>query len=73
MPDIDIDFSDEKRDQVIQYVSEKYGVEQVAQIITFGTFAARSILRELSKTMEIPDSDLYYILKKNCRKNLMKS
>ncbi|PWU69173.1 DNA polymerase III subunit alpha [Gracilibacillus dipsosauri] len=64
MPDIDIDFSDEKRDQVIQYVSEKYGVEQVAQIITFGTFAARSILRELSKTMEIPDSDLYYILKK---------
>ncbi|MFC4403678.1 DNA polymerase III subunit alpha [Gracilibacillus xinjiangensis] len=63
MPDIDIDFSDEKRDQVIQYVVDKYGRDHVAQIITFGTFAARSILRELAKTMEIPDSDLQYILK----------
>ncbi|KAB8138286.1 DNA polymerase III subunit alpha [Gracilibacillus oryzae] len=63
MPDIDIDFSDEKRDQVIEYVVEKYGREHVAQIITFGTFAARSILRELAKTMDIPDSDMQYILK----------
>lgn len=63
MPDIDIDFSDEKRDQVIQYVANKYGREHVAQIVTFGTFAARSVLRELAKSMDIPDSDLQYILK----------
>ncbi|MDX8046703.1 DNA polymerase III subunit alpha [Gracilibacillus sp. S3-1-1] len=63
MPDIDIDFSDEKRDQVIQYVVEKYGSDHVAQIITFGTFAARSLLRELFKVLDIHDNDQAYILK----------
>ncbi|MGP4041601.1 DNA polymerase III subunit alpha [Gracilibacillus sp. D59] len=63
MPDIDIDFSDEKRDQVIRYVVEKYGADHVAQIITFGTFAARSLLRELFKVLDIHDNDQTYILK----------
>ncbi|SFM08034.1 DNA polymerase-3 subunit alpha [Gracilibacillus orientalis] len=63
MPDIDIDFADEKRDQVIRYVVEKYGTDHVAQIITFGTFAARSLLRELFKVLDISDNDQNYILK----------
>lgn len=63
MPDIDIDFSDQRRDEVIAYVREKYGREHVAQIITFGTFAARSIIRELGKTLAIDQQDIYFILK----------
>ncbi|AXI09675.1 DNA polymerase III subunit alpha [Oceanobacillus zhaokaii] len=63
MPDIDIDFADEKRDLVIDYVREKYGLEHVAQIITFGTFAARSLIRELIKTMEVDDQEARFILK----------
>ncbi|MUK86867.1 DNA polymerase III subunit alpha [Ornithinibacillus sp. L9] len=63
MPDIDIDFSDQRRDEVIQYVREKYGQEHVAQIITFGTFAARSLLRELIKTIGVDQQDAYFVLK----------
>ncbi|MRH42871.1 DNA polymerase III subunit alpha [Aquibacillus halophilus] len=63
MPDIDIDFSDHRRDEVIQYVKNKYGAEHVAQIVTFGTFAARSLLRELIKTLEIDQQDAEFILK----------
>lgn len=63
MPDIDIDFSDTRRDEVIAYVREKYGDAHVAQIITFGTFGARSTLREVMKTMEIDQQDAAYILK----------
>lgn len=63
MPDIDIDFSDKRRDEVIEYVREKYGKEYVAQIITFGTFAARSILREVMKVMDVDESDQTYILR----------
>lgn len=63
MPDIDVDFSDDRRDEVIQYVHEKYGREHVAQIITFGTYQVRSLLRELMKTMGINDQDVDYILK----------
>ncbi|RDW16328.1 DNA polymerase III subunit alpha [Oceanobacillus arenosus] len=63
MPDIDIDFADEKRDMVIDYVREKYSAEHVAQIITFGTFAARSLIRELIKTLEVDDQEARYILK----------
>ena len=63
MPDIDIDFSDNRRDQVIEYVRNKYGDEHVAQIITFGTFAARSLLRELIKTIGIDQQDAYFLLK----------
>lgn len=63
MPDIDIDFSDLRRDEVIEYVRKKYGEMHVAQIITFGTFAARSLIRELIKTMEIDDQDAAFVLK----------
>ncbi|WP_100012088.1 DNA polymerase III subunit alpha [Lentibacillus sediminis] len=63
MPDIDIDFSDARRDEVIEYVREKYGKEHVAQIITFGTFAARSLIRELSKMMEIDQRDVNFIIR----------
>lgn len=64
MPDIDVDFSDHRRDEVINYVRQKYGEEHVAQIITFGTFGARSLLRELFKTMEIDERDAQFILSK---------
>ncbi|MFQ3542514.1 DNA polymerase III subunit alpha [Halobacillus rhizosphaerae] len=63
MPDIDIDFPDHRRDEVIEYVANKYGRDHVAQICTFGTFAARSVLRELFKVMEIDDHDAAFILK----------
>ncbi|WP_062104293.1 DNA polymerase III subunit alpha [Bacillus niameyensis] len=49
MPDIDIDFPDHRRDEVIQYVMNKYGRENVAQIITFGTFAAKAALRDTAR------------------------
>jgi len=62
MPDIDIDFSDVRREEVIEYIREKYGKDHVAQIITFGTFAARSLLRDLMKTMDINRHDQTYIL-----------
>lgn len=63
MPDIDIDFSDHRRDEVINYVKNKYGSEHVAQIITFGTFGTRSLLRELIKVMGIDSQDEVYLLK----------
>lgn len=54
MPDVDIDFDDEKRDLVLKYVVEKYGQEKVAQIITFGSMAARSAIRDVSRILKIP-------------------
>lgn len=63
MPDIDIDFSDERRDEVIEYVRRKYGTAHVAQIITFGTFAPRSLIRELIKTLSVDQQDAQFILK----------
>uniref|UniRef100_UPI000FDB6EAA DNA polymerase III subunit alpha n=1 Tax=Paenibacillus xylaniclasticus TaxID=588083 RepID=UPI000FDB6EAA len=54
MPDIDIDFNDERRDEVIAYVSAKYGEEHVAQIITFGTMAARAAVRDVGRAMNVP-------------------
>jgi DNA polymerase III subunit alpha len=54
MPDIDIDFDDEGRDKVINYVIDKYGRNQVAQIVTYGTMAARSSLRDTGRVMDIP-------------------
>lgn len=54
MPDFDIDFSDERRDEIIQYVLEKYGADHVAQIVTFGTMAARGVLRDVGRAMAIP-------------------
>ena len=49
MPDIDVDFEDERRDEVINYVSRKYGQDHVAQIITFGTMLARAALRDVGR------------------------
>lgn len=63
MPDIDIDFSDKRRDEVIDYVKEKYGYDCVAQIVTFGRFAPRSLMRELMKVMNIDKRDQAYVLK----------
>lgn len=63
MPDIDVDFSDVRRDEVIEYVREKYGTEHVAQIITFGTFQARSLIREMVKIMNVNQQDTQIILK----------
>lgn len=63
MPDIDIDFSDKRRDEVINYVKNKYGSDYVAQIVTFGRFAPRSLMRELMKTMDIDSRDQAYVLK----------
>jgi DNA polymerase III subunit alpha len=54
MPDIDIDFSDERRDEVIDYVVRKYGSEHVAQIITFGTMAAKAAVRDVGRVMNLP-------------------
>ena len=54
MPDIDIDFDDRGRDQVINYVLEKYGKMQVAQIVTYGTMAAKSSLRDVGRVMNVP-------------------
>ncbi|CAM2969442.1 DNA polymerase III subunit alpha [Paenibacillus sediminis] len=54
MPDIDIDFSDERRDEVIAYVVDKYGADHVAQIITFGTMAARAAVRDVGRVLNIP-------------------
>jgi len=56
MPDIDIDFCMERRGEVIDYVREKYGKNNVAQIITFGTMAARGVIRDVSRTLKIPIS-----------------
>lgn len=54
MPDIDIDFSDDKRDKVLSYVREKYGRESVAQIITFSTLSARAVLKDVGRVMGVP-------------------
>jgi len=51
MPDIDLDFTDRRRDEVIEYVSQKYGRERVAQIITFGTMAARAVVRDVGRAL----------------------
>ena len=54
MPDMDIDFAVEGRERVINYVAEKYGRDRVAQIITFGTMAARAAVRDAGRVLEIP-------------------
>jgi DNA polymerase-3 subunit alpha len=63
MPDIDIDFSDRGRDRVIQYVTEKYGRENVSQIITFGTMAARAVVRDVGRVLSIPYGDMDKVAK----------
>ncbi len=54
MPDFDIDFCQDRRDEVIRYVQQKYGREQVAQIITFGSLQARAALRDVGRVLEMP-------------------
>ena len=54
MPDIDIDFCYERRQEVIDYVVEKYGKDKVVQIITFGTMAARAVIRDVGRVLDIP-------------------
>ncbi|MFL5041472.1 MAG: DNA polymerase III subunit alpha [Xanthobacteraceae bacterium] len=54
MPDFDIDFCQERRDEVIRYVQERYGRDQVAQIITFGSLQARGVLRDVGRVLEMP-------------------
>lgn len=56
MPDIDIDFTDRRRDEVIKYVADKYGADHVAQIITFGTMAARAVIRDVGRALAYPYS-----------------
>ena len=57
MPDFDVDFSDEKRQDVIDYVSRKYGHDHVSQIITFGTMAAKMVIRDVSRVLDYPYSE----------------
>ncbi len=54
MPDIDLDFRDDRRSEMLAYAAQKYGDDKVAQIITFGTMAARGALRDVARVMEIP-------------------
>jgi DNA polymerase-3 subunit alpha len=56
MPDIDVDFCFERRQEVIDYVTEKYGQDQVVQIVTFGTMAARGVIRDVGRVMDLPYS-----------------
>ena len=57
MPDIDTDFDDEGRQKVIDYVVDKYGKEQVAQIVTYGTMAAKSSIKDVARVMDLPLSE----------------
>ena len=54
MPDIDVDFGFERRGEVIDYVTRKYGKDRVMQIITFGTMAARGVIRDVGRVMDLP-------------------
>ncbi len=63
MPDFDIDFCYERRDEVIQYVSEKYGADHVAQIAAFGTMAARAAIRDVGRAMALPYGEVDRVAK----------
>jgi len=63
MPDIDVDFEDERRDEVINYVSRKYGQDHVAQIITFGTMLARAAIRDVGRVLGMSYGDVDKIAK----------
>lgn len=63
MPDIDIDFDSKKRQEVIDYVTNKYGTKKVASIITFDTLAAKQVVRDISRVLEIPLSEVDSITK----------
>jgi DNA polymerase-3 subunit alpha len=63
LPDIDIDFCERRRGEVIAYVTEKYGRENVAQIITFGTMKAKAVVRDVGRVMGMPISDVDRVAK----------
>jgi DNA polymerase III subunit alpha len=63
MPDIDVDFADDKREKVIEYVREKYGKDSVSQIITFGTLSSRAVLKDVGRVLGIPLSTIDSITK----------
>lgn len=63
MPDIDTDFCVERRDEVIAYVTEKYGADRVAQIVTFGTMAARAAIRDAGRALGVPLPDVDRVAK----------
>lgn len=58
MPDIDTDFCYERRDEVIEYVKEKYGSDHVSQIVTFGTMASKAAVRDVGKVLDVPYADI---------------
>jgi len=63
LPDIDIDFCERRRGEVIDYVTQKYGRENVAQIITFGTMKARAVIRDVGRSLDIPFADVDRVAK----------
>ena len=63
MPDIDMDFGDTRRGEVVDYVRRKYGDDHVAQIVTFGTMAARGVIRDVGRVMNMPYADVDAIAK----------
>lgn len=63
MPDIDIDFCYERRQEVIDYVTDKYGKDKVAQIITFGTMSARAVIRDVGRALDMPYSQVDTVAK----------
>ncbi|MFP4178284.1 MAG: DNA polymerase III subunit alpha [Acholeplasmataceae bacterium] len=63
MPDIDLDFPDDRRDEVIEYVKERYGEEHIASIVTFGRFALRSSIRDIARVMRIDQSRVAGIIR----------
>ena len=63
MPDIDMDFGDTRRGEVVDYVRRKYGDDRVAQIVTFGTMAARGVIRDVGRVMNIPYAEVDQIAK----------
>lgn len=63
MPDIDIDFADNRRDEVLEYVNEKYGRDNVAQIITFGTMAPRAAVRDVGRALGYPYQEVDQLAK----------
>lgn len=62
MPDIDLDIPDNRRDEVLQYVHQKYGHQRVAQIITFGTLAAKQVVRDVSRVFNLPRYDMQRLI-----------
>lgn len=72
MPDIDIDFEDERREEVVDYVRTRYGSDRVAKIIAYGTMTAKEVIRTVAKINNVDDSSLNYLLKHISSKKSLK-